>query len=53
MNGPEAVLASWPLGPVLGRHSAGSTQLGGYEIVNIPHPGLDFGYLPTLHPFTV
>lgn len=37
MKGPEAALVSWPMGPVLGCHSAGGTQLGGYQIVVIPH----------------
>lgn len=48
--GPEVVLASWPLEPVLGCHSAGCNQLGCYQIVNIPHPGLDIGYLCNVAP---
>lgn len=43
------MLASWPLGPVLGCPSAGSTQLGGYQSYH-SHPGLDFGYPPNAAP---
>lgn len=50
MKGPEDVLASWPLEPVLGYHSAGSNQLERCQIVNIPHPGLDTGYLCHVAP---
>lgn len=53
MKGPEDVLASWPLEPVLGCHSVGSNQLGcyqSYQIVIIPCPGVDFGYLRNAAP---